>query len=245
MSPTSREDAVERQNAVSSLLADPPVVHFMSKQDVDAGRLSGVWRTDESCYRFLADLCEPGDRTLETGAGISTALFAAWRTMHTCVAPGREEINSLIAFCDGHAIAIDTLTFVVERSDRGLPNLPDDGSHLDVVLIDGCHGFPAPIIDWYYGAGRLRLGGVVVIDDLHLPAVSVLDRFLVLDPRWKELSRTAKWVAYERQSEGSVCEDWFMQPFYRPLGARQILRERATAVVRTRAERLKRRLSRS
>lgn len=229
---------------MSRLLADPPLVHYMSQRDADAGTLTGVWSTDESCYRFLADLCKPGYRTLETGAGISTVLFAAWRTLHTCVAPGQEEIDAIVAFCNDRAIPTDTVTFVAEPSDRGLPDLPGDGSDFDVVLIDGCHGFPAPIIDWYYGAGRLRVGGVVLIDDLHLPAVDVLDRFLVLDPRWKELSRDAKWVAYERHSEGSVCEEWFMQPFYTQPGARQIVKERAAALVRARSERLRRRLSR-
>jgi hypothetical protein len=82
------------------------------------------------------------------------------------------------------------------------------------VLIDGSHGFPAPVIDWYYGAGRLRRGGVVVVDDLELPAVRVLVDFLERDPRWRSIRHTEKWAAYERQSEGSLTEEWVDQPFY-------------------------------
>ena len=45
---------------------------------------------------------------------------------------------------------------------------------LDFVLIDGGHGFPTPMLDWFYGAGRLRRGGVAVFDDVQLPAVAML-----------------------------------------------------------------------
>lgn len=225
------------------MLADPPVVHYMSHEDVAEGRLSGVWSTDESCYRFLAEFCRPGSRTLETGTGISTVLFADWGTAHTCVAPGQEEIDAIITYCRAHDIPTGTLTFVAEPSDRGLPGLPSEAPPFDLVLIDGCHGFPAPMIDWYYGAGRLRRGGVVVIDDVHLPAVDALYRFLTLDPRWTELSRSAKWVAFERQSDGPLGEEWFTQPFYVAREPSLSLKEHAVARLRAGFERAKHRVS--
>jgi hypothetical protein len=100
------------------------------------------------------------------------------------------------------------------------------------------------MIDWYYGAGKLRRGGVVVIDDLQLPAVEVLDRFLTLDPRWNEISRSPEWVAFERQSEGPVAEDWVMQSFYRLASTRQVLKERVLAGLQNRVDQAKRQLSR-
>jgi hypothetical protein len=192
----------------------------MSYRDLlDNRPVSGVWSTDESCYRFLAECCRPGWRTLETGSGISTVLFAAWGAEHCCITPGPEEAAAVIAYCRNHQIPTDTLTIDVAHSDVALPRLSVQGS-LDLVLIDGSHGFPAPIIDWYYGAGRLRQGGIVVVDDLQLPAVRILIDFLDGDHRWESIRRTSKWSAFVRQSQGVLTEDWFMQPFYTPRASR-------------------------
>jgi predicted O-methyltransferase YrrM len=225
-------------------MASNPVIHYMSPEDQAAGQLTGVWSTEESCYRFLAERCRPGSRTLETGSGISTILFAAWGAEHRCITPGQEEAEAVVAYCHGHGIDTSTVTFDVAPSDQALTRLPRDGQPLDIVLIDGCHGFPAPMIDWYFGAGLLGAGGVVVIDDLHLPAVRVLDQFLRADHRWHRVAGTPKWVAYERTTGEPLAEDWFHQPFYHlpdePLSlrarveapARRVLRPVKRAVMR-------------
>jgi hypothetical protein len=95
-----------------------------------------------------------------------------------------------------------------------LPGLPGE-QLFDVVFIDGNHGFPAPVIDWYYAGSRLRLGGLLVIDDVTLPAVSHLCAFLDRDPRWAVDQRTKKWIAYRRVTAGGLRQDWYEQPFYR------------------------------
>ena len=90
------------------------------------------------------------------------------------------------------------------------------------------HGFPTPMIDWYYTAGRLRRGGLLVVDDVHLPAVAMLVGVLDRDDRWRPIRRTKKWVAYERAADGPLREDWYQQSFVpewglpRPL-ARRVL----------------------
>jgi hypothetical protein len=53
------------------------------------------------------------------------------------------------------------------------PPWPGTGE-LDLVFIDGSHGYPLPVIDWFYGAGLFRRGGVVVLDDVQLPQVESL-----------------------------------------------------------------------
>ena len=112
------------------------------------------------------------------------------------------------------ASATDSLTFDVRRSEVALPDRLDSGE-LDLVFIDGCHGFPSSIIDWFYAAGRLRREGVVVFDDVQLPHVSLLiESFIEPDDRWQELETTPKWRAYRRMSEGFLGEEWFVQPFF-------------------------------
>ena len=123
--------------------------------------------------------------------GISAALFASIRTTRICVVPYKEEVDKLIAYCEECGIDHRNVSFFVAPSDEVFPSLRVEGK-LDLVLIDGGHGFPTPTIDWYYEARHLRRGGVLVVDDLQLAAVQVLDGFLAKDPRWIEIRRTAK-----------------------------------------------------
>ena len=74
-----------RREWVDRVLSDPPAVHPEAPED-------GVWRTEAGCYRFIADHVTAGCRTLETGAGVSTVLFAAWGCDHVAVVPAPGEI---------------------------------------------------------------------------------------------------------------------------------------------------------
>ena len=56
---------------------------------------------------------------------------------------------------------------------------------LDLVLIDGAHGFPYPIVDWWQLAPHLRVGGTVLLDDAYLPAVAAVVDFVRDSPAWK------------------------------------------------------------
>jgi len=193
---------------VERLLAEPPAVHAM---DFSADPPLGVWSTDADCYRFLARSCAPGARTLETGSGLSTLLFAALGASHTCVTPLAAEIERLRDHASSQGIDLARVTFVIGGSEEALPALEPDP--LDIVLIDGNHGHPTPTLDWFHGAGRLVDGGTVVVDDLQLPAPALLARMLDRDPRWTAANRTPKWGAWTRRGEGPLTQDWFDQPW--------------------------------
>lgn len=197
----------ERLAWVDRVIAVPPRVHSTSPDGT-------VWNTEASCYRFLAREVKRGSRTLETGAGMSTVLFAAWECDHLAVVPFASEADAVERYCDEQNIARQSLAFDIRPSEVALPTLAG-GERLDLVFVDGCHGFPSPIIDWFYGAGLLRKGGVVVFDDVQLPQVNVLlETFVEPDPRWERVASTSKWRAFRRLSEGPLGEEWFDQPFF-------------------------------
>jgi predicted O-methyltransferase YrrM len=195
---------------VSKLLADPPLVHPTQGEHTPDSDLS-VFHTDRACYELIAETVNQGDTTLETGLGVSTALFASLGAKHHCVVGFSSEVERLRAYFKDRAIDDAQVHFHVGWSDEMLPTLADDGP-LDALLIDGGHGFPTPILDWYYAGSRLRAGGLLILDDVQLPAVSMLDDVLRRDDRWSEVRRTWKWVAYRRDSEGSLREEFFRQP---------------------------------
>lgn len=199
-------DTAARQELVHRIANDPPPVH---------GAVAGenrVWGTALDCYDFLARHVEPGARTLETGCGISTALFAVWGAEHTCVVYSQEEVDILRSWAEQRGIDLSRLTFGIGPSDDVLPRL--EPTELDLVFVDGSHAFPAAIIDWFYAGGRLRQGGICVLDDVQLPMVTVgLFEFLARDPRWELTARTDKWAAFLRRSSGPLREEWTDQPF--------------------------------
>jgi predicted O-methyltransferase YrrM len=198
------DDVTARSLAIARVIADPPLAHPQAE--------GGVWRTNLDCYEFLARFAAPGARTLETGLGVSTALFALWGTEHTCVVPDPDEVEAVRAWAAARDVDLGRMTFEIGPSDRVLPVL--EPTELDLVFVDGAHNWPLSIIDWYYAAARLREGGVVVFDDVQLPQVRLgLFDFLQADPRWEPVAMTGKWAACVRRSSGSLAEGHQAQSF--------------------------------
>jgi methyltransferase family protein len=183
--------------------ADPPQIH--------PGAPHGVWSTERSCYRFISEHTDESSRTLETGIGLSTVLFAILGSEHTALFLYPGEGDELRTWARTHDVDLEQVELLVDRSDLVLPSLPDDP--LDLFFIDGGHGYPLPQLDWFYGGSRLRRGGILVVDDLELWAPHQLATFLNADPRWEPLGGTRKWRGYRRLSEGSLLEDWTEQRF--------------------------------
>src|SRR5436305_1661930 len=97
---------------VERLLGDPPRVH----EELYAPPELGVWLTERDCYEFIADRCRPGAHTLETGLGVSTALFLALGAEHTCVVPSQSQVDVLRRYCADRAIPTDRLRVDLGRS---------------------------------------------------------------------------------------------------------------------------------
>jgi hypothetical protein len=157
------------------LRARPPLVH--GGGDLCAGL---AWEALE----WLEHNLEPGMHTLETGCGASTVVFAARRTSHVTITPGGDEWARLVRYCEEEGIGLETVRFIEEPSHVALAEtwVPEP---LDVVLIDGAHGFPFAILDWFHTAPHLRVGGRVLVDDAFLPSVNTLARFLRRSDSWE------------------------------------------------------------
>jgi predicted O-methyltransferase YrrM len=220
---------VRGRDVIDQVLSDAPATH--TTWDASGAEIgTRVLETERACYEFLAERAAAGVSTLETGAGVSTVLFASLGTNHTCVTWSQDEVDRLVAYFQERGIRTSTISFEVGLSDEVLPRLVPEP--LDIVFIDGGHGFPTPAVDWFYAGRRLRRGGVVVLDDVQLPAVALVVDFLDRDDRWERVAGTAKWAAFERRSEGNLSEDFWAQPFFvypPPIGgiaglARRVLR---------------------
>ncbi len=219
----ANRDLDARLAVVDRFVASPPTIHPEAEN-------GAVWSTEVSCYRFMARNLQPGSRTLETGAGLSTVLFAAWGCDHLSIVPFEREADAILEFCAQQGVETGALRFDLRPSEVALPEMIG-AAEFDLVLIDGCHGFPMPIIDWFYAAGLLRKGGIAVIDDVQIPQVRTLvDLFIDPDERWLRLDHRWKWIAHRRLSEGgSLTESETRQQFF--VGPRPSPSERLKDVI--------------
>jgi hypothetical protein len=162
--------------------------------------------------RHIATQVSQESATLETGSGASTVLFAIKHTRHIAITPAAAEVERITAYCRAHGLEPDRIRFVIDFSEHALPIL--ETPPLDLVVIDGRHGFPAPFIDWYYTAPKLKLGGLVVIDDTWTFACQILRDFLLEAPEWELVYDLAPRAAiFKKLKEGSETQEWVEQPY--------------------------------
>lgn len=195
---------------IAALATDPPGVH--------SGAPGGVWAAAQDCLEFIGRTVDASTRTLETGCGATTIVFAASGCRHTAVFLEAHEGQAVEQWCERHGITTDHVVFRAGSSSEVLPRL--EIGDLDLVMVDGCHGFPFPQLDWYYAASHLVDGGILIVDDTQLAAPYELRRYLESDPRWNRLHVGSQWVAFRRVGAGSLDEEWSSQPFHRPFALR-------------------------
>jgi len=107
---------------------------------------------------------------------------------------------------------IESLVEVVEEeSQTELPRMIRERREFDLAYVDGDHRFESAFLDVYFCGRLVRPGGVIIVDDLQLPALrAVLDYF--------ETN-----MGYERVS-GVLPDEYHRDALRRPRGRMAVLR---------------------
>jgi precorrin-6B methylase 2 len=142
------------------------------------GRASGFHPWDAMAPAALSAILErsPFRSTAETGCGGSSIVLSHASERHTTFAINGENrtIEELRKQSDLRA---QHVTFVEGETRTTLPHYQFE-EELDLVLLDGPHAYPLPQIEFAYLFPRIRLGGWLVLDDVQIPSVYELFRFL-------------------------------------------------------------------
>jgi predicted O-methyltransferase YrrM len=210
---------------LDQLLSDAPAIHGPSDGSdlITHGLL-------EEALRFVDRTIASGDRTLETGSGYSTILFALKGAQHTCIVPNQPEVDRIRAYCEEHGIATEALDFRVAPSERVLPAL--ELEPLDLVLVDGSHSFPQVFVDWFYTAPALKVGGHLLVDDVHVWTGRVLRDFLVDEPEWTKVDELrGRTTIFRKDAEVDPDKLWTDQRYVwrkTRIGLRTVARQSAS-----------------
>jgi Methyltransferase domain len=199
------------------------------------------WDALPETLGYILSHSRPGMRTLETGCGASTVVFAATGSSHTTISPDVKEHELVLSYCEKIGVDTTGLTFVAGVSDEELPVLSRQQEQLDLAFIDGAHGFPFPAIDWHYVGKALKVDGIILLDDIFIPSISVVFRFARSEPSWRiEAILDQRCVAMKLISPLPE-EDWTNQPFNRHLDYSFLpARERVNTIIRQTVSRIRR-----
>jgi hypothetical protein len=170
------------------------------------------WDASDAVLDFLARTLRADMRTLETGAGRSTLLFARAGCRHDTVTPSESEVQAIRASALAEGVDLGHVTFHVGFSQDVLPRL-DGGEDLDVVFIDGGHGFPIPAVDFQYLAPRVAVGGVLLVDDINLWSVDMVVRFLRHEDGWADEGTLNRRTAVFRKTAPFQAHEWTRQRY--------------------------------
>ena len=217
---------------VDKLLADQPSFHQHG---------AARWDSLPETLRLIQRSVHPGSRTLETGVGASTVVFAAGGAVHTAISPDAEEHRRVRAYCNEIGVDDSKLDLIVGLSDDVLPSM-GNARIFDMIFLDGAHSFPYPEVDWHYATRMLKVGGRMLIDDVPIPAVHPLFRHMSVEPNWDLDGTFDNRSAAFSLSAPPAPEEWSSQPFNRgyPDYSFVPLLQRAPLVVKAEASRLRR-----
>jgi hypothetical protein len=159
--------------------------------------------------------------SVETGSGASTLLFSHMSEHHTVFALD-DGTGSVRNVRQSPLLRRDAVTFVEGPTQVTLPQHRFT-EKLQVVLIDGPHGYPFPDLEYYYLYPHLETGALLVLDDIHIPTVHNLFEFLRRDAMFDlqgVVRRTAFFTRTGAPTFDQFGDGWWRQKY----NARPLLR---------------------
>lgn len=155
----------------------------------------------------------PIRHSVETGAGRSTLLLSHLSAQHTVFSLDQGDSLSSVRRCP--LLRESAVTFVDGPTQATLPSHTFAGP-LDLVLLDGPHAFPFVELEYYHLYPKVAEGGLLVIDDIHIPTIHNMYKFLRECEMWS-LQKTVHTTAFFRRTAAPVFDpmgdSWWLQGY--------------------------------
>ncbi len=172
---------------------------------------------DESEGNFLADLIRrfKPKQTIEVGCAyglsslyISSVLAEIPGAHHTIIDPCQSEYFHNIGINHLQKANFNAFTFYEEVSEIVLPGLLKEGKKFDLSFIDGDHRLEHVLIDFFYLNRMTDVGGIIVLDDVGIPAINKVVRYILNFPAFKVIGH----VPYKTSGKRELVEAVIKKP---------------------------------
>ena len=140
--------------------------------------------------------------SVETGCGLSTLLLSNLSERHTAFTVPHG--NSLQNTQAHPYMRSETTKFVIGPSQVMVPRW-QFSDPVDFALLDGPPAYPFPDLEYYFIYPHIRTGGVLVIDDIHIPTIHRLYEFLRDDEMWEHRG-DARTTAFFRRTASPIFD---------------------------------------
>jgi predicted O-methyltransferase YrrM len=143
---------------------------------------------------FLRQLAAESDvrTTIEVGCanGISTLYICSGiaskdNKSHIAIDPGQTSGYQGRGVANVKRAGFDFFRLIEEGSELALPALLREGACFDMAFIDGLHTADQTLLDFYFLDRMLRVGGVMVLDDVNSSAVNKVTHYVSKYPNYK------------------------------------------------------------
>jgi hypothetical protein len=158
----------------------------------------------------------PVRHSAETGSGASTLLLSHISGNHTVFAVDAGT-GSLRAVQASQLLRRESVNFVEGPTQLTLPK-HDFRDPLQLVLIDGPHGYPFPDLEYFHLYPHLQAGALLVVDDIHIPTITNLFDFLAADDMFSLQEVVEATAFFRRTTEPTfspVGDGWWTQGYNR------------------------------
>lgn len=107
---------------------------------------------------------------------------------------------------------LEKISFLLGSTDETLPKI--ELKHVfDFAYIDGNHGYPFPALDWHYIDLRLKVGGIVGMDNVELRPVREHCDFLQENGTYELIGTLSEgYYAHFYRKLADECREWYFKP---------------------------------
>lgn len=152
-------------------------------------------------------------RSVETGAGKSTILLSHLSDHHMVFAV--DDGGSLTKTRASALLHHGVVEFVEGPTQHTLM-AHEFSEPLQLVFIDGPHGFPFPNMEYWKLYPHLEARGLLALDDIHIPTIRQLFDFLREDEMFSLIETVGKTAFFERTQAPAfspVEDGWWLQRY--------------------------------
>jgi hypothetical protein len=201
-SPKPRRRAKPIEELVARIAALPEDFHMAGS--VPGAVLNGIVK---HCGTSIAN-------SVETGSGRTTLLFSHLSKSHKVFAVEGDN-RSITSVRTSDLLNKKTVKFI-EGPTQVTLRRQKFRRKLQVVLLDGPHGYPFPDMEYYHLYPHIENGGILIIDDIHIPTIHNLYAFLKEDEMWEFIEVIDK-TAFFRRTDAPLfhplCDGWNLQKY--------------------------------